>query len=258
MDFLIRKFLSVALMPLSFAILIGIIGLLILWFSSWRKTASVIITFSFVILLAFSTGFVPDRLLGHLESRYKPLFTAPTNVHKIVVLGGGVGGQVGYPPNTRINSASLSRLIEGIRLYRQLTRKGVHVELLLSGGRIYRNPKSEAARMRNTAVMLGVKPKDIQIENGSKDTYQEALYLNALLGKKPFILVTSAYHMPRAIALFKHLGMKPIPAPTQYIVKLNRNPFKHFLPSMINLTFSDIALHEYLGLTYAKWKHRIA
>ncbi len=253
MPFMLKKFISALLLPLPICILLAIIGLLIWWLTRCHKLAGSMIVISIILLALFSTSFLPNILLSNLEYRYKPLHTVPEHVSTIVVLGGGVGGQVGFPANTRLNSASLSRLVEGIRLYRQLSHKGITPKLILSGGRVFRSP-TEAGRMRNTAVILGVDRSNISLEDGSRDTHHEALYLMKQLGAKPFILVTSAYHMPRAMALFEKQGMHPIAAPTQYMVKLNRNPFKYYIPSTINLIYSDIALHEYFGIAWARMK----
>jgi uncharacterized SAM-binding protein YcdF (DUF218 family) len=208
------------------------------------------LSISFLLLVIFALQPIPHALLHHLESQYKPLVKIPKNITKIVVLGGGVGGHPNYPPNTRLNSASLSRLLEGIRIYRLISLRGNKPELILSGGRVFRSP-SNAGVMHNTAVILGVTPKKMKLENGSKDTYQEAIYLKKDVGTKPFILVTSAAHMPRAMALFKKQGMRPIPAPTQYLTGLNRFTIRYYFPNSLNLIYSDIALHEYIGYWWA-------
>ena len=240
---------SSLLLPLPFSIIISSIGLYLVWFTRQRRLGNIFLTLGFIVLLTFSLSFLPKSLLQNLESRYKPLLHAPTTVHTIVVLGGGVSGNVHYPANTRINSASLSRLVEAIRLYRQLERKGINVKLVLSGGRVFQTA-SVALKMKNTAVVLGIKPSHIELENGSKDTYHEALYLKPQLKNKPFILVTSAAHMPRAMSIFIKMGMNPIPAPTQYLAKSTANPFKRYFPSSTSLIFSDIALHEYFGIAW--------
>ncbi len=186
---------------------------------------------------------------NHLEDQYHPLTTLPSNVNYIVVLGGGSGGRYRYPPNTRLSSASLSRLIEAIRLHRQ----NLNTTLILSGGRVFGSP-AEATVMNNTAIALGIARNHMIVEAGSKNTRQEALRLKSTLQSKPFVLVTSASHMPRAMALFKKLGMHPIAAPTQYLAKQNRYSLKYYLPSVVSLIHSDIAIHEYIGDLWAKYR----
>lgn len=251
MDFMTKKIISSLLLPLPISLLFFIIGLLFLWFSQKKKYGISFLLIGIIILWLFSTSLIPSYLLSTLESQYQPLKNAPNNINDIVVLGGGVRVNDHFPPNTQLNSASLSRLVEGIRLYQQLQKKGVKIKLILSGGRVFNAP-SEAGKMHNTATILGVSLKDLLIEDGSTDTYQEALFLKPIIGKQPFILVTSATHMPRAIAIFRHLGMKPIAAPTQYLSKTHYLPYTYFIPSAINLLYADIAIHEYFGFIWGK------
>lgn len=252
MSFVLKKLLSAILLPLPISLLLLLIGVLLLILSRLYKVGILFIFLGFFVLLIFSYSYIPNFLLYQLESRYNPLLQIPHNVNTIVVLGGGVGGNTQYPANTRLNSASLSRLIEGVRLYRQLQHKGIHAQLFLSGGRVFRS-SSETGKMKNTAVILGVPPKYIKIKNGSIDTRHEAIYLQQWLKNRSFILVTSAAHMPRAMKLFRKLDMHPIPAPTQYLTRPTNNPFKSYFPNTINLNHADIAIHEYLGMTWAKW-----
>jgi len=106
--------------------------------------------------------------------------------------------------------------------------------------------------MRNTAVMLGVPRSDLILERGSKNTYQEAKFLKKTLGKRPFLLVTSATHMKRSMALFRAAGTQPIPAPTQYLSKSNEySAGKYLLPRSSSLVNDDLSIHEYLGMIWA-------
>ena len=243
--FIVKKTLSVMMMPLSIAIILLALGLLLILMTH-RKRAIVLLLSGLFILIAFSTKGVSDRLLLNLESQYSPLVKIPAQISKVVVLGGGNAGRYQFPVNTQLSAASLSRLIEGIRIYRHLATQHA-TTLILSGGRIF-NSQSESGQNRNVAMTLGVPSEAIIIENGSLDTYEEANYLKPYLKQQPFILVTSASHMPRAMKLFKQNGMKPIAAPTQFLVHQTKNPFKRYFPSATYLVHSNIALHEYFGL----------
>jgi uncharacterized SAM-binding protein YcdF (DUF218 family) len=252
MSFTLKKIISSLMMPLPISIFLLLIGVLLICFTHFRRTGIFSLLFALLVLLLFSTYYFPHFLVTQLESRYPPLVQAPKGVNTIVVLGAGVGGSKQYPANTRLDAASLSRLIEGVRLYRQLQEKGISARLILSGGRVFGVATTTARDLRNTALVLGVTPKDMLIENGSADTYEEALYLKPLLKGQAFMLVTSATHMPRAMALFQKVGLDPIAAPTGFISKKARRPF-YYLPNSNNLTNSSIALHEYLGLLWSKW-----
>jgi uncharacterized SAM-binding protein YcdF (DUF218 family) len=96
---------------------------------------------------------------------------------------------------------------------------------------------------------LGVEDASMTVLDKPLDTAAEAQAVAALLGDAPFILVTSAYHMPRAVRLMRRAGARPISAPTD---QRAGDPIAHywsyFLPSSAGLRRTEFALHEYLGL----------
>ena len=145
---------------------------------------------------------------------------------------------------------NVKRLVEGIRLLKEIQKVNPNAQLILSGGRVFQSP-AVAGKMRNTALLLGVDDKNMILEDGSQDTHQEALFIHKIVGNQPFVLVTSAYHMPRAMALFQDAGMNPIAAPTQFM------GYKYdfalwCIPNANSLIVSDIAIHEYLGIIWGK------
>lgn len=251
MTFLIQKFVSAAILPLPIA-LACLVAALLLGLMRKTKIAWCLGLGGVILLLAFSLPYLPDALLQRLEMRYQPLVNFPAGANTIVVLGAGNGGYPRYPANDKLSAASLARLVEAIRIYKHLG----HAKLLLSGGRVFGSPP-DADAMNNVASMLGIAPGDILIENGSQDTYQEALYLHKILRDQPFILVTSAYHMPRAMALFEKQGMHPVAAPTEFLSAKRRYTIKRYFPSAASLLYSDIALHEYFGLAWARLTNKI-
>lgn len=252
MNIVTKKIVSAFLLPLPIALLLLLIGFAILLISHRPGSGGLFIFLGILILLVFSTPFVPNALLWRLESQYQPITSAPPGVTDIVVLGAGNGGYPHYPANDKLSSASLARLIEGIRIHKLIPNS----LLILSGGRVFGSlPDSDA--MNNVASMLDVNPASIKIENGSQDTYEEARNLKKWIGNKPFILVTSGYHMPRAMQLFQHQGMRPIAAPTELLLGKKRYTFKRYFPNTSNLMYSDIAIHEYLGSLWSRLQGKI-
>lgn len=250
MGFLVKKIVSAFLLPLPLALISIGTGIVLLLINRFKRIQIFCFLLGFSCLFIFGLPITANCLINQLQFQYHPLLQFPSNVQKIVVLGGGVSGGKHYPPNLTLNSASLSRLIEGIRLFKLAEQQGGQPELILSGGRVYES-NSNAGMMRNTALMLGIHSEQTLIENGSRDTQEEALYLKKKLKIQPFILVTSAFHMPRAIALFKAQGMNPIAAPTQFLGSTNPM-IKTLIPGTSSLLLSDIAIHEYLGIAWAK------
>ena len=99
------------------------------------------------------------------------------------------------------------------------------------------------------AADLGIDPAAIVVMDRAVDTEQEAREVAALLGQTPFVLVTSAYHMPRAMRLMRRAGTHPIPAPTGQILRAQHAAERFgLIPGSRGLRKTETALHEYLGL----------
>ncbi len=165
----------------------------------------------------------------------------------IVVLGGGINRGEPLPVTSQIGLESLSRLLEGVRLYRAEPGR----KLILSGGPVF-NPIPESQIMSRVALIMGVNPRDILQESLSRDTEEEARLLKPLVGRERFFLVTSAAHMPRAMALFRRQGLEPVAAPMDLPAQQKGPCYpEDFFPSSHSLQRTEIALHEYLGLAWA-------
>ena len=163
------------------------------------------------------------------------------------MLGGGHRSDPSLPANSQISPAALGRVVEGVRLYKTIPGS----KLLLSGGRVF-DPVPEAEVMAQIAEFLGVKPQDISLESNSRDTADEAKIIAGMIGREKFILVTSASHMPRSMALFRKRGLQPIPAPADFPAREPEgfDP-SEFFPGAGPLRQLETALHEYLGLAWA-------
>ena len=105
------------------------------------------------------------------------------------------------------------------------------------------------------AKELGVKEENLIVNGLPKDTKEEAVFTKSIVGDEPFILVTSATHMPRAMLLFESLGLNPIPAPTDfYKTDFDTAALKSYFmaPSVDSFYLSTIAMHEYIGILWGK------
>ncbi|UCH79938.1 MAG: YdcF family protein [Nitrospiraceae bacterium] len=130
-------------------------------------------------------------------------------------------------------------------------------KLLLSGGSGI-NGDSSAEVMAQVATSIGIDEQDIIMEARSRDTRDEALVIQSMAVDERFILVTSALHMPRSMALFRKLGMNPVPAPAGFLSTetISRGPSR-FFPSSVNLRKVEFAVHEYLGILWAKLQNQM-
>ena len=254
--FVMKKIVALFFYPVGLCLGILILGLFCLWATRRQRLGKVLVTLGTVLLLLLSTSLISSGLLVPLEQRYPSLLhpetvswgpKSSTSPKWIVVLGGGHVSDPRLPANSQISTTALGRVVEGVRLYKTIPGS----KLLLSGGRVF-DPVPEAEVMAQIAVLLGVKSQDIVLESDSRDTAEEAEVIGRMIGREKFILVTSAAHMPRSMALFKKRGLQPIPAPTDFQVKEYQRPIPgELFPSTACLCQVEAAVHEYLGLTWA-------
>jgi uncharacterized SAM-binding protein YcdF (DUF218 family) len=255
--FLFKKIVGSFFFPLSLCLEMLIIGLILLWFTPKKRAGKVIVSLGVILLTLLSYGAFTHMLLKPLEYKYPPLLKIKdlSEVRWIAVLGGGHTSDPRIPPNSQLSGSSLFRLVEGIRAHKSLPGS----KLILSGGAIY-DPVSDAKVLADVALTLGVDRQNLILETLSKDTEDEARLIKRIVGNDPFILVTSASHMPRSMALFKALDMQPIPAPTDYGVKEEQGDDispAWFFPSVLELGSTEAAVYEYLGLAWTKLRGRI-
>ncbi len=254
--FLFKKLLAPFLMPVPFLIALLAAGLALLWLTRRQRAGRWVATAGALGLLLFGYGFVSGPLLASLERRYAPVGDAGAwagRVRWVVVLGAGSYSDASLPPSERLSEASLARLVEGVRLQRQLPGS----RLLLSGGSVF-GSEPDAETMRALALELGVSPGALAPDALSPDTETQAEVVRSQLGGEEFFLVTSASHMPRAVALFRKAGTNPLPAPTHFLVKGNRGLSPgDFFPGSAGLRAAEAAAYEYLGLAWAKARGKI-
>ncbi len=253
--FLFKKILAPLVYPLSLSLEILLFGLFLLWFTRKQKIGKIVVSVGVLLLTVFSYGAISNTLLRPLEYKYAPLLSLEDMRHVkwIVVLGGGHTSDPQLPVTSQLSDASTARLIEGIRLHNMLPES----KIILSGGGLF-DPVPNAKIMADVALSIGVDKEDLVLESVSKDTKDEAGLIQKIVGKDRFVLVTSASHMPRSMALFKKCGMHPIPAPTDYFVKKRQRVSPAmFFPSASDLYKTERAFHEYLGIAWAKLRGQI-
>lgn len=250
--FLLKKLIGPSLFPLSLTLILLVLGVSLLWFSRRQTTGKIFITVGSVLLLSVSYGWGFKSVLHDLEHQYPPITTSTQlqGVKWIVVLGGGTSADTSLPLYARLQQASLARLIEGVRLYKQIAG----AKLVVSGGKVF-NSGADAESMQALAIALGVTPTDIVQDAVSQDTETEALIIKQIVGNDWIALVTSASHMPRSVALFQQAGVTLIAAPTDYLVQEESgwSP-RDFFPNADPDTVlqSERMVYEYLGIGWAK------
>lgn len=254
--FLFKKLVAPFLMPVPFCLALLFAGLALLWLTRRQRAGRLLATAGALALAVFGYGFVSSRLLSTLERRHAPVVDvgeAAGRVRWVVVIGGGSSSDAGLPAGARLSEGSLARLVEGVRLQRKLPGS----RLLLSGGGVF-GSGADAETMRALALDLGVDPAALALDAASPDTETQAQFVRAQLGGEEFFLVTSASHMPRALALFRKAGTNPLPAPTHFLAQKNEGLAPgDFFPGAGGLRQAEAAAYEYLGLAWAKLRGKV-
>ncbi len=209
-------------------------------------------TLFFLLFLLLSFFAFPDAITKKLEHQNSTLFSPPKDISTVVVLGGGSCADADLPVSGQLSSASLIRLVEGIVQFNQLDS----ARLIVTGGAIF-DTTSIAEIQRRMAIKLGVDSTKIDMANQADDTETEAIHVREIVGDDRIILVTSATHMSRALALFKKVGFEPIPAPTNHLVPNRPVTPSRLFPSANNLYNLKKSVHEILGTLWSRARGRI-
>lgn len=243
MNWIITNTLAAFLLPPLSLFLLGIAG----WFLLRRKYTTLgkfIISLAACLLWLLSTPLVSFQLVNWLE------MLIPTDSHckpqAIVVLGGGTYFNAPEYGGDTVADLGLVRLRLAAHLHRQ-----THLPILVTGGHPDGGTHSEAQLMQSVLEEdFGVPVK--WVEGESANTRENALFSRKLLqqdGVDSVYLVTQAWHMPRALEIFRSTGFCLIPAATGHLTR-NRITALSFLPDARALAASYIGLHEVIGIIW--------
>lgn len=245
--FLFSKLLSAVTQPLFWLALWWAIALLML--KCWRKPAVVMLWMGLVALGLLGFQAIPDALLRPLENRYPIPAAESINRHVgIIVLGGATNHPDSFVAHGQV---PLGEAAERMTVPVGLLRQHPKMELVFSGGegRLVATGVTESELARAFYQEQGVNMAQVRLEGGSRNTRENAQQVAKLLGdrcKSPWLLVTSAWHMPRSMAEFEAVGCNvtayPVDFRTGDSTSLSEYSMAH------SLLRWQVALHEWLGL----------
>jgi uncharacterized SAM-binding protein YcdF (DUF218 family) len=236
---------TLLLPPANGLALLGVAGLF-----RRRRWAFGLAVLATALLVLQSLPLVADSLLRSLENRAGPVLEDPAGAQAVVVLGSGLLLEAAEYGGDTANERTLLRTRYGAAVARRFA-----LPVLVSGGRPINATRSEAE------VMAGILANEFGVpvrwqENRSQDTADNAAMSAEILkaaGIRRIVLVTQAFHMPRAAALFRAAGLEVIPAPTYFMGGVGGAPiWLDFLPRASALQRSYYALHEWLGLVWLR------
>jgi len=254
-SFVALKFLSYLLLPPAatlVGVLLGAAALLL----GYRRTGTAIAALSVLEGIVLSLPPVADALVAPLEraARVAAAESKPCCYAAIVVLGGGIVPAI--PP-----ALSEPHLVEGadrIWLAARLYHAGLAPRIIASGGqpRASGASQSEAQAMQQILVALGVPATAIDLEDRSQNTIENIAFVRQLTNGGGVALVTSAYHMPRALRIAAVRGLKASAFPTDWQTIWNqRASWQNWLPTLDAARLSERAIREHIAALF-DWRER--
>ena len=242
----LSKFLPQLVYPFNLALLLLLAALLLIIFGR-RRSGAFTVFLAFVILAVCASPLSLVLYREH-ELRYPPIpISSSPTADVIVLLGGDVGLPV--PPRTE-SQLHGNRLLHAFRLFED----GKAPLIMVTGGNVFPQEGLHAEATYSKAILTswGVPDGAIVTESKSRNTRQNALYSHQILstqGVDRILLVTHAFHMPRAAAVFRHAGFEVIPSPSSFSITDYRRPkLLDWWPSLGNLGKAQALMHEKLGL----------
>jgi uncharacterized SAM-binding protein YcdF (DUF218 family) len=245
MLFTAQKLIWFLLIPPASPMLLMLAGMLLI--TKRKLLGWALILCGFVALYLLSLGLTADGILKPLEGRYPPLRPGRVNADAVVVPGGG-SVDLGWMNAEPVpNEETLSRLVVGVEL-----AKRFKLPLVLCGG----NGEPFATTVKDAGVMaravsaMGMPPQQVIVENDSRNTLENSHAVRKLVKGDRIVLVTSAYHLPRAAAMFAKRGFTVIPAPAYFLAQKRLLSAASFIPKAVELSHSTVGIAEWISLAW--------
>jgi uncharacterized SAM-binding protein YcdF (DUF218 family) len=224
--------------------------LIVLFFFLRNKKAKQIVLISATVFFIFFTNhFIGSALIGKFQP--PPVNLKDSSGYSVGILLNGFLIKDTHDSVFFTNDAD--RLIQSVQLY----NRGVIKKIFTVGGSADSPDFKDADYVKKELIKIGVRTEDIIIDNSSRNTAESAITSKKLLAgyAPPFVLITSAYHIPRAKMLFDKQGLNTIAYPFNYFGFYRGVSFKSLLmPDASNLYKWQVVIREILGILYYKFK----
>lgn len=245
-------FLKYLILPPASLLILAIIGLL----NRKRRYGVFLLSVSLLFLLLLSLPVVVSQWARSWEN-FSALQTEqvqPFNPQALVVIGGGaVYGAVEYQSPMTINTRTLLRIRYAAKLAREMD-----LPILVSGGCVLRTETVSEADLMSDVFVNEFKVPVAWRESNSRNTAENAQFSREVLQEyaiNKIVLVTQAYHMPRAVHEFRKAGFDVLPAPTAFMGQASELSVFDFLPSPEALMSSYLLTHETLGMLWYRIRY---
>ena len=249
MFFVLSKTIGTMLMPVNFLISIGVLGTILL-LTRWAVLGRRLLVFSALLLALCGFSPIGRLLILPLEERFPPWDASHGAPDGIVVLGGAIDPDLSVAVGRTALGSSGDRIVATA----ELARRYPNARIIYSGGNA--NLIGDASRKEadyGLAMLeeLGVAKARLTAERQSRNTVENAEFAKAVARPKEgerWLLVTSAYHMPRSMGLFRRAGFKVEAYPVDRRASRSE-AFSFYSVAMYGLERTDIATREWIGLT---------
>ncbi|MDH4412807.1 MAG: YdcF family protein [Rhizobium sp.] len=250
--FVISKLFWNAVQPLSLVFLLGVLSLGLLWLR-WLRPAVAALSLSLLILFLTLYTTLGSVLLQTLEARFPRPERDPADIACMIVLGGAFETEVTTARGGIDLNQAADRFVEALRLAIRFPE----AKILVSGGdgSLSGAYEGDAAASTRYFEAFGIAPGRLIAETTSRNTDENAKNSRELLassGLQPCLLITSAFHMPRAIGLFRKAGVEVMPWPVDYRTAGNVTFALDFTQPSLNAQQMSTAAREWVGLA-AYW-----
>jgi uncharacterized SAM-binding protein YcdF (DUF218 family) len=250
--FILSKLLTAVTQPMFWLALWW--GLALLGLKRRRRAATAMLWAGLAALGLLGFEALPDALLRPLENRYPVPPEASVERHVgLIVLGGAIESSAILRARGQV---ALGEAAERMIVPVALMRRHPGLELVFSGGegRLIKTGTTEAELARAFYQEQGLDMRRVKLESGSRTTRENAIRVAALLGercKEPWLLVTSAAHMPRSMAEFEAVGCRVTPYPVDFRTGATTSWTEYSMAR--SLMRWQVALHEWLGMAVYGW-----
>lgn len=235
------------------ALLLGVLlGLVLAAVTRWRRTGLGLALVGVVLLGIAGLTPLSRRLVLPLEDRFPVFVDDGRPIAGIIVLGGPVEQRISLSRG----QLSLNESGERILALAALARARPDTPVLFTGGSaaLLADEPSEAGTLVRFAGWLGLPEGRIRVEERSRNTYENALFSREILAPgagKRYLLVTSAFHMPRSVGLFRKAGFDVVAFPVDYRT-VGQDDWDAFIRASDGLRLTDLAVREWVGLVAAR------
>ncbi len=250
MFFYLSKFVWFLLQPSSLIAAVLLLGLLLCFKERWLRAGRRLVGLGFIGLIVGGISPLANWLILPLENRVaRADLSQGKPVTGIIVLGGSENGRVSLARGTLALNEGGERVTEGA----VLARRFPNAKILFSGGaaQFIREEKPGAPTIAAFWSAMGIAKSRILLEQSSRNTYENAVFSKRAVQPKPadrWLLVTSAFHMPRALGSFRKAGFDVAPWPVDFRTKGRGDLQRPFNSIAKGLRRLDVAAKEWLGL----------